>query len=297
MKKMFLAVLSIALCLIFVAACGADNQQKADNVLVDVLGNELVIDQPYERIVSISPAATEILYAIEADEYLLANTIYCDYPAEANNKPKIGDFSDPNIELIMSYEPQLVLTASLEQEDIVNRLQELGINVFCLDAYNVQDVLKNIEMVGIITGQEAEARQLLAEMNTVMADIKTKVAAQTEKPDVFVEIWNDPLMTVGGNSFINDMVEMAGGHNIAADLEMEYPQFSKEQLLSIDPDVYLLVGHDRSVDEVTKIEGFSALSAVKNQRVYIIEDDFLTICGPRIIDGMEALFNAFYPQK
>lgn len=297
MKKSFLIMLCIAVCLIFVVSCGMDNQQKADNVLVDILGNELVVEQPYERIVSISPAATEILYAIDADKYLLANTIYCDYPEEANSKPKIGDFSNPNIELILSYEPQLVLTASLEQEDVMNRLQELGIDVFCLDAYNVQDVLKNIEMAGIITGREAEALQLLAEMNIVIDDIKAKVATQTEKPDVFVEIWNDPLMTAGGNSFINDMVEMAGGHNIAADLEMEYPQFSKERLLSMDPDVYLMVGHDRSIDEVEQIEGFSVLSAVKNQRVYIIEDDFLTICGPRIIDGMGALYDAFYPQK
>ncbi|MGI5891873.1 MAG: ABC transporter substrate-binding protein [Bacillota bacterium] len=293
-KRIFCAL--IIFCLIFMVSCAKNDQQSANNTLVDILGNQIVVDEPIQRIVSLSPAATEILYAIGADEYLLANTIYCNYPEQANNKPKIGDFSNPNMELILSYEPQLVLTASGVQENIINKFRELNIPVFSLDAYNVEDVLKNIQMAGVITGKQKQAGVVISEINDVLGEIATNVASQTENPTVFIEIWDDPLMTAGGASFISDMIVRAGGINIAADMDVEYAEFSREQLLSKDPCVYLLIGYKNQVNNLRDRAGFAALSAVKNNRVYIIEDDLLTVCGPRIVEGIQEMYKCFYPQ-
>jgi iron complex transport system substrate-binding protein len=294
MKKRFLLVMIMVVAMVLLAACGGANQTDSEGKLTDILGNQLTVEKPYTKIISLSPAATEILYAIDADEVLLANTTFCNYPEDADKKPKIGDFSNPNIELILEYEPDLVVTAAGVQEEILNKFKELNIEVFCLDAHNIDDVLKNIEMAGIITGKETEAATVVKEMNDSLDQVAEKTAKINEKPTVFVEIWDEPLMTAGATSFTNDIIERAGGINIAADVDSEFPEYSKETLLEKDPDIYILLGHDKQVNNVGKRAGFEVLQAVKNERVFIAEDDLLTICGPRVVDGVEMLYNYCY---
>lgn len=263
--------------------------------IIDTLGREVTIAQEPEKVVSLSPAITEILFAIGAGDKVVAVTDYCEYPPEALEKPKVGGFQDPNMELIIEYEPDLVFTAAGVQEGLVQQLNSLGLEVVVLDAEKVEDVLHNIELAGLVLGQAEEAKELVAQLTERINRVKETVAKASHRPTVFFEVWDDPLMTAGPNSFIDDLIRLAGGQNIAYDAAERYAEFSLELLLERDPEVYLIQDHAHQPEDVMTRPGYENLSAVRNGRVAAVKDDWVTLPGPRIVDGLEAIARILHP--
>lgn len=314
MKKYNKLMLCLLLMSIFIiAGCGSSGDQVPQNnatssdsvvegaggdypvTLVDSLGREVTITEEPDKVISLSPAITEILFAIGAEDKIAGVTDYCEYPPEALEKNKVGGFEDPNMELIIELEPDIIFVAAGIQEELVQQFDKLGIEVVVLDAEKVKDVLNNIELAGIAVGNTEEAQQLVADLEARINAVQEKVVQASHQPTVFFEVWDDPLMTAGPGSFIDDLISMAGGQNVAYDAVKRYAEFSIEVLLERDPDVYLIQDHAHQPEDVMARPGFQGLTAVQNGRVAAVKDDWVTLPGPRIVDGLEAIARVLHP--
>lgn len=272
--------------------------------LVDSVGRDTVISAPPASIVSLAPSITESLYAIGAGDLLVARTEYCDYPEEALALPTIGGFSSSTIsvEAITDMEPDLVIGGSSYQADLIESLENAGIQVIILEPNSLSEINESLETLGAITGHTQEAQALLEDMQA-RVDAVTEVVAdipQDQRVTVFYEVWNDPYMTTTNQTFIGELINLAGGVNIFADLQEDYPAISSEEVIEKDPQVIL--GPSNHGDQLTSEaiaarEGWGGLSAVKNGRIAIIDGNIVSRAGPRVVDALEAIAQALYPDQ
>ena len=272
--------------------------------IIDSVGREVVIDAPPARIVSLAPSITESLYAIGAGDLLVGRTEFCDYPEEASALPTIGGFSSSSIsvEAITDLEPDLVIGGSTYQADLIDALESAGIQVIILEPNSLEEIMDSLQTLGDITGHSAEASSLLDEMQTRINAVTQVVETipEEERVSVFYEVWNDPYMTTTNQTFIGELINMAGGVNIFADLDEDYPSISSEEVIEKDPQVIL--GPSNHGDQLTseiiaEREGWRDLSAVQNGRIYIIDGNIVSRAGPRVVDALEAIAQALYPQS
>lgn len=283
-------------------ATGAGEETRADGgsvyplTLKDSLEREITIEKEPSRIISLSPAITEILFAIGAADKIVGVTNYCDYPPEALEKPKVGDFTNPNLEVIISSQPEVIFIAAGVQADLVKQFEDLDIKVITLDANSVTQVLENIETAGRITGNIEQAGEVVANLQQRVDAVREKISRATHKPTVFFEVWDDPLMTAGPGSFIDDLITLAGGTNIAGDVTKRFAEFNREVLLERNPEIYILNSHAHTPAEIKNRAGYTGLEAVQKDRVYAIEDDLVTLPGPRIVEGLEQMARIIHPE-
>lgn len=297
MKKCVLLILGVFISC-FLWGCGQQSgeAEKVQGITVtDSLGRKVVIEKTPVKIISLSPATTEILFALGLGDKIVGDTDYCDYPEEAKNKDKVGGFENPNLELIVAKEPDMVFTAAGLQEEVIKKLQEANIEVVCLDASTIEQVVDNILLAGKITATEEKAGEIVNDMQARMDRVAEKTKGEAA-PTVFFEVWDDPLMTAGPGSFIDSLIKIAGGNNIASGLQEQYANFSLELLLEADPDYYLLNSHAHNPEDVSMRTGFKELKAVKGNRVFSIEDDLVTLPGPRIVQGLEEIAKIIHPE-
>lgn len=264
--------------------------------VVDSLGRSVTIEAEPQKIISLSPAITEILFAIGVGDKVVGVTDYCDYPAEALKKPKVGSFKDPNMEVIINSQPEVIFVAAGIQEEFVKRFEELGIKIVTLDANNLEQVLENIKLAGRVTGVGQKSLEVVSDMEKRMNAVKEAVAQAETAPKVFFEVWDDPLMTAGPGSFIDDLIVKSGGTNIAGDVTKRFAEFSREALIDRNPEIYILNSHAHTPEDVKNRAGYEGLKAIKNNKVYTIEDDLVTLPGPRIIEGLEAMSKIIHPE-
>lgn len=257
--------------------------------------------QAGQRYISLAPSTTEILFALGLDEDIVGVSTYCNYPPETQNKEKIGDFSHPNIEKIIFLKPDYIFCTGLEQAPVIEELRRLKLNVYVADPAGIDGLLKTIQDIGNLTRKEKEAQALV---NRMKADIETvKSAAQNipleKRARVFVEIWHDPLMTAGQGSFVDEMIVLAGGFNVAHEVSRPYCYFSAEKVVSLNPSVIILAYMDKkpALELLESRFGWSSIDAVKNKRVFNdISPDELLRPGPRITAGLKKIQKKLYPQ-
>lgn len=255
--------------------------------IVDQSGHRAVIPTKPERIISLTPNNTEILYAVGAGDQVIAVGNYDDYPADVKNKQRIGDMK-LDYEKIISLRPDLIVANETMQPSDIKRLRELGLSVFSLAPTNLETTLDAISLVGKITGRADEADKLVKTLAARIAKVESKAKAlSSQRPKVFVEIWNEPLMTAGPGSFIDELITRAGGQNVAHDASGPWPQFSLEVLIARDPDVILLTNNNKA--EFMKRAAWQKMSAVRAQRVYEVDAAIFTRPGPRLVDALEQL--------
>lgn len=254
-----------------------------------------------QRIISIAPATTEILFSLGLDDEIIGVTTFCNYPAEALNKKKVGTFSQPNIEKIVSLKPDLIFATGLEQSFVVKNLKDLNLEVYVSHPSNMRELLISIEEIGKVTHRVEEAKELVNEIKSRLEQISEKVGliSQDKRVKVFLEIWHAPLMTAGKGSFLDELITLAGGINIAYDAPKAYSYFSPEQVIKRDPDV-ILIGYTEEegiqAQFVNRL-GWSKIKAVRNRRVYgDINPDLFLRPGPRLIEGLEAIYNRLYTE-
>ncbi|MCP4050574.1 MAG: cobalamin-binding protein [bacterium] len=250
-----------------------------------------------QRLVSIAPTVTEILFALGLDEKIVGVTSLCDYPKEVLNKDIVGTFSHPDTEKIISLKPDIIFATDLEQDVIVERLRKLNLNVFVSSPENIAELFDSIKEIGDLTGRKENASRLIKRLESIVNTVQDRVKRLSTdiRPRVFIEIWNDPLMTAGKGSFIDELIYLAGGINIAHDVTRPYSYFSAEQVIKRNPDC-IFIGHTDS-DFVADRIGWRNISAVKYNRVYSdIDPDLLLRSGPRLFDGLLEIHKRLYPE-
>lgn len=257
---------------------------------VDDAGREIVLEEEPQRIVSLASSVTEKLFALGLGERVVGVTTECNYPEEALEKPKMGDVQI-DVEAIVAADPHLIFTMSGMDEPI-QQLRDLGFTVVVVEPATLDDILVWIQRIGDLTGVSEEAEAMIQYMEERMGAIRAKAQEKEESPQVFVEVWNDPIMTIGPGTFIQDIIEMAGGTNMGEDLPQAWATISFEQLLAENPDVIVVVWD--TPERVYERQGWEGIAALEKEQVYYIHPDFLFRPGPRIVEGLEQLFDILY---
>ncbi len=255
------------------------------NPFVDDLGREIELDSIPSRLISLAPAVTEILFALELDEEIIGVSNYCDYPEAALEKPKVGDIN-VDFEAIVDKEPELVfMTAGMDEDR--QKIEDLGFPVAVVDPSTIEETLNSIEWVGEITGNNQQAAELLDWMEERIAEIREKAAELENTPRVYYEVWDEPLMTAGPNTFVHDIIVIAGGENIAGDLQQEWAPYSEEKVIAHDPEIIIVPWED---DRVYDRSSWEDITAVQKEQVFFVNPDLMVRPGPRIIEGLELVF-------
>lgn len=254
------------------------------------------------RIVSLAPSNTEILFAIGAGEQVVGRDALSDFPEEAKEVTDIGStFEALNTELIVSLKPDLVLAAEINTPEQVKQLEDLGLTVYYLkNPTTLEEMYGNLELVAQMTGRQEEAAALVESLKARVAAVDEKIAPISSRPGVFYEMdATDPSkpFTAGKGTFITQLIDRAGGYNIASDLA-GYPQLSLEQVVAADP-AFIILGDARygvSPESIAQRPGWENLSAVKNGQILPFNDDLVSRPGPRLVDALEELAKILRPE-
>ncbi|MEW6446968.1 MAG: cobalamin-binding protein [Bacillota bacterium] len=308
MRKVLIILAALATLMVLPLISGCGRQQSGGTsggdspvTLRDNVNRTVVIKKFPERIVSLAPSNTEIVFALGLEGKLVGVTTYCNFPPEAEKKPKIGGFADPSLEKILAQQPDLVL-ASDQQGEIVSALENHGIPVLVIAPETVEDIIKNVQLVGRATGATRAAGRLAADLEKRIDAVTSKTCSlpESKKPKVFYELWYEPLMTAGPGTFIDDLITLAGGINIASDARKKYPEYSLEAVLAKNPDVLInSYGHGEGTptrEQVKARKGWQNLNCIKNDRIYTVHADLVNRPGPRIVAGLEAFARAIHPE-
>jgi iron complex transport system substrate-binding protein len=268
----------------------------------DGLGREISLNGPAQRVISLAPSNTEILFAIGAGSQVVGRDQLSDYPAEVANVTDIGSsFEALNTELIVSLEPDLVLAAEINTPEQVKQLEDLGLTVYYLkNPVTLEEMYGNLEIVARLTGHETEAATLIESLKARVAAVDEKIAPLSSRPSVFYELdATDPAKpyTAGKGTFINLLIDRAGGFNIASDID-GYPQLSLEQVVAADP-AFIILGdaaYGVTPESIASRPGWENLSAVKNNQVFPFDDNLVSRPGPRLVDALEELAKLLRPE-
>ena len=244
------------------------------------------------RIISLAPSITEMLFALEAGDSIVGATEYCNYPLEAKDIERVGSFGPPNIEKLLSLSPDIVISTKIPDTDVCRLLSKNGIELLEVKIYDIETMLNGFRILGHVVSKSEQAEKLITEMQTELNVIRQQYSKE-QLTKVFIEIWNDPVTTAGGTSYIDDVITQAGGINVAGDISQDYPCINPEEVIHWNPDVIItcyMGGDGHSPEQMAKRIGWSEISAVKSGR--IINDfpsDLILRPGPRLIEGVKAL--------
>ncbi len=249
------------------------------------------------RIISLAPSITEIIWALGAGSNLIGRTSACDYPPEVMQVPIIGAFGKPSVEKVISLKPDIVLFVDMEDKSISDYMAKLNLNLHHVKCKNLPDIPEAIMEIGRLIGKEQEAQKLATTIIEDIEKIKRETAQLENKPRVYVEIWNDPLTTVGRKSFINELITIAGGSNIAGNIENDYFQVSSEWVIKENPDIILCLYMSRKANKdliLERGESWQMIKAVKQDKVFgNFDNSTILRPGPRVVSGILALKKIF----
>jgi iron complex transport system substrate-binding protein len=302
-------IASAALIYVYYQGQTPDEAIEALQNLVDDHNYKTVLTAYPEKIISVAPSCTEILFAIGAGDKVVAVTDYCDYPYDfaawiaEGNMTSVGDFTAPNLEVITALSPDLILASGGVQTESVDNLRERGYKILVLDPTSVDGILNNIELVGNATGKRTEATALVNDLTSRINAVGETVA-DADKPKVYYETYYEitSSWTIGGLAWQTELIEKAGGTNVFGDQQMAYYQYQVEALIARNPDVIVLpaggmgTGEQADIDAVKARPGWSTMNAVQKDRIYQIDPNLLERSGPRIVDSIEQLAKFIHPE-
>jgi iron complex transport system substrate-binding protein len=300
LATLFLTILAAAALL---SACAAPAPAvQAEISLVDGLDHTIALEAPAQKIVTLSPPLTEILYAIGAGEQIIGRDSFSDYPEAALALPDIGGgYSEYDLETILSLEPDLVIAGSINTPELVQSLQDLGLTVYYLsNPSDLDGTLAAIQTLGQLSGRPDEAQTLVDALSARIAAVDEVLAGTNDLPSVYYELdASDPAKpyTPGPGTYYSALIARAGGQNVGDAMEAEWAQISLENLLVADPQFIILGDANWGVtpESVQERAGWEALSAVQNGNVIPFDDDLLARFGPRQVDGLETLAKILHP--
>ena len=272
--------------------------------LTDGLGKSVAFSGPAQRIISLAPSNTEILFAIGAGKQVAGRDTYSDYPAEVKDIPDIGGgFGELNVEIILAQKPDLALASSLTAPEQIKALEDAGLTVFALaNPKDFDGMYANLRILAQITGHEQESAALIELLQARVAAVQSKLQGVQKRPLVFYELDgtnpNAPW-TPGPGTFIDKLIGMAGGENLGGSLSGEWVQISIEELIAKDPEL-ILIGDTTwggvTLEDVKSRSAWKTLWAIKNDRLYSFDDNLVSRPGPRLVDGLEAMALLLHPE-
>jgi iron complex transport system substrate-binding protein len=295
-------ILILSMLLMLMSACTSAAPASGNLTFTDGLGREVKLNGPAQRVIALAPSNTEILFAIGAGSQVVGRDTLSDFPEAAKTVADIGSTFDAlNTELIVSLKPDLVLLAEINPAEQVKQLEDLGLTVYYLkNPLTLEEMYSNLKIVAQLTGHEAEAATLIESLKARVAAVDEKIAPISSRPGVFYELdGTDPAkpFTAGKGTFITQLIDRAGAHNIAADID-GYPQMSLEQVVAADP-TFIILGDARygvSAETIAQRPGWENLTAVKSGNIFAFNDDLVSRPGPRLVDALEELAKLLRPE-
>jgi len=302
MLRKILALTLLAAFMLAACAPALPSNDAAGITISDGLGREVKLESAAQRVVSLAPSNTEILFALGAGDQVIGRDEASDYPEAALALPTVGGWSGFSAEAIVALKPDLVLAAEINSPELVAELEKLGVTVYYLsNPKTLEDLYANIEIVATLTGRDAA--KLTDSLKARVAAVDEKIAPLSYHPSVFYEVdATDPSKpyTAGPGTFIDLLIQRAGGQNVVslAGITDPYPQISLEQLVVMPPDIILLgdAAYGQSAETVAARQGWDTLKAVVDGKIFPFDDNLLTRPGPRLVDGLEALARLLHPE-
>lgn len=269
----------------------------ATHPVIDETGRTVMVPERPRRIISIAPSVTEILYALGLDQRVVGRSDYCDFPPEVRQKPSVGGLIDPNIEVIVSLHPDLVIgTPEINKIAVADELARFGIPLYGVHTTSLKDVFRALEDVGTLAGNQAQADVLVHSLRE-RRDAVVKQVAGLPRPRVLYLVWYNPISVPGRGAYITDLISLAGGDSISGDLKQDWAQLSLEEIVQRDPEIILLPrnnGNSPAIDQLRSWPGWSRTTAVRTNRVFEVEDN-ASRPGPRLLDALEQFAEFFHP--
>lgn len=267
--------------------------------VTDQLGRRITLPHHPRRLVSLAPNITEIIFAIGQEHRLKGVTRFSDYPAAAAMLPTVGSYTQPDLERIVALNPDLcIATKDGNPKRIIDRLVSLNIPVYAVDPRNLDKVMSTILDIGTLLDASESAGALVESMRLRVQLMKRLVANARSRPRVFFQIGISPIVSVGSDSFIHELIVLAGGENIAAG-DIAYPRFSREQVLSLSPEVFIITSMARdAVFEKVKTDWsrWPNMPAIRDQRLHLVDSNLFDRPSPRLVEALELLVRLIHPE-
>ena len=269
-------------------------------MMLDQAGRMVSVPKNPQRVVALAPSVTEIVFALKQGHRLKGITHYSDYPEETAKITKVGSYVNLDLEKIVALDPDLCLAVKDgNPKEVVTRLEALKIPVYAVDPRSLSTVMDTLLEVGELLNARAEAQGIVDDLRIRIEKVRKRVANNNPKPRVFFQIGVSPIVSIGSGTLIHELINAAGGDNAAAG-PVPYPRFSREQVLSLEPDIFIITSMARqAVFEKVKAEWsqWPGLPAAKSGRIYLVNSDIYDRPSPRLVDGLEELARLFYPQN
>ena len=273
---------------------------SAGKSVTDLLGRQVTVPENPVRIIALAPSVTEIVFAIGCENKLAGVTMFSDFPEGANHLPKVGSYVHLDLEKIVSLNPDLCIAVKDgNPKHVIDRLESLGIPVFAVNPMNLGSVMETISTIGGLINAEKQAAVVVGDMRKRVAFVQRAIGDITVRPRVFFQIGIDPIVSAGSDTFIDELISMAGGVNLAAG-KTPYPRFSKEQVLNLAPDVIIITSMARhAVFEEVKADWnqWPGMPAVQHNRIFLQESNIYDRPTPRLVTGLETLARLLYPDR
>ena len=271
--------------------------------IVDRTRRSVTFESSPQRIISLSPSSTELLFAIGAGTTVVGATNHCNFPTEALKIPRVGSgiMESTSRETILALKPDLVLCKWDTHEPLVQLFDRVGIQAVNIGPETLEELFIEARLLGRVTGHEQQAESLISQMSELRDRLVQRVAslASNEQRSVFYEVWDDPLMTAGPKSFIGELLRMGKMQNVFEDTDASYPCISSEVVVDRNPDIILTpTNHLKQVEfeRLASRPGWANIRAIANKRVFIINGDEVSRCGPRMLNALEQMIDAVYPE-
>ncbi|WP_196793682.1 ABC transporter substrate-binding protein [Thermoanaerobacterium thermosaccharolyticum] len=263
--------------------------------ITDFMGRQVTIKKEPKRIVSLSPSTTELIYAIGAGKDVVGVTNYDNYPPEVKSVAKVGGYEGPNIEAILAQKPDIVFASNLSGKDQMETLQKSGIPVVVLEAQNINQIYDSIKILGEIIGNVEKGNEIINKMKDKIKEINYKVK-DLPKVNVFYVVDTNGNWTAGKGTFIDELITLAGGNNVASDAN-GWAQYSMEKLMQKNPDVIITSQHATNANNIKNMPGYKDTKAAKDGKIFIISnDDIVTKPSNRIVLGLEEIAKDLHPE-
>ena len=318
MLSMASKFLCLAACLLFLAVLGCSpakpqikktdsdslsSEESHEVKITDRLGRTITLTRPPVRIVSLSPSATEMIFALGAGDRLVGTTQYCNYPSEALSIARVssGTIEGVNRESILNLKPDVIFFKADHHQSLIETFEKFAIPMVGVGAESLEEMFNEALEIGVFLGTETAADQLVTQMRSELEKQANRVSGISfeERKRVFYEVWDQPLMTAGPQSFIGELINIARGKNIFDDATQGYPQISAELVVDRDPQVIIRPSSGAHAEDVKKVlnrKGWEGVTAIRDKRVHIIDGDQISRCGPRLLKVLPSLIDAIYPE-
>lgn len=298
-KRLFQLIYTVFLCLFIFGAEVPASAGSEGVTVTDLLDRDMMVPENPQRVISLAPNITEIVFALERGQRLVGVTTYSDYPPAAKIIPKVGSYIHLDLERIVALKPDLCLAIKDgNPKDMAVRLEALGIPVYAVDPRNLESVQETLVRVGRLLQAEDKAGEIVAGIRARISQVDAVVRRAETIPRVFFQIGVSPIVSIGTDTFIHELIVRAGGLNLAEG-PVPYPRYSREQVIGLSPDVIIITSMARVV-EFEKIESewsqWTNIPAVRNDKIFVQSSNLFNRPSPRLVDALETLVRLIHPE-